>query len=79
MLIHSLPSFFILPSLTAFPTMPENICWYEEILSAYYILHFSVAGSVGQKVFFLLLATHGRLRQEKRGELHFRLKPKGQI
>lgn len=30
MLIHSLPSFFILPSLTAFPAMQENTCWHEE-------------------------------------------------
>lgn len=64
MLIHSLPSFFILPSLTAFPTMQENVCWYEEILSACYILHFFIAGS-GQKVLFLLLAIPERCRQEK--------------
>lgn len=64
MLIHSLPSFFILPSLTAFPTMQENVCWYEEILSACYILHFFIAGS-GQKVICLLLAIQKRCRQEK--------------
>lgn len=79
MFIHSLPSFFILPSLTAFPTMQENVCWYEETLSAYYILYLLVAGSVGQKASFLLFATPGWLRQEKGGELYFRLKPKGHI
>jgi len=52
--------------------MQENVYWYEEILSAYYILHFSVAGSVGQKVSSLLLATHGGLRQEKK-EVSFTL------
>lgn len=68
MLIHSLPSFFILPSLTAFPTMKENACWHEEFFLPMVFCTFHLLVLLDRKwvfFFFLLFDTCGRLSQKK--------------
>lgn len=60
MLIHSLPSFFILPSLTAFPTMKENACWHEEFFLPMVFCTFHLLVLLDRKwvVFFFCYLTH---------------------
>lgn len=75
MLIHSLPSFFILPSLTAFPAMQENTCWHEEFFLPvmfcwfWFFFHllvlFCLFFLTEKSVFFCYLTHVERLSQEK--------------